>query len=1099
MRIPLIAVLLVPAVVLRAAEPTPEQADFFEKKIRPLFAESCYKCHSSTSEKLKGGLLMDSREGLLKGGETGPAIVPGDPDTSLLIKAVRYEDPDLQMPPKHRLSEAQVADLCVWVKTGAVWPGGGAAPVATKPVFDLQKRLAEHWAWKPVVAQTPPTVKNTDWASTPVDQFILAKLEAEGLTPAPQADKRALIRRASFDLTGLPPTPGEIDTFLKDEKPDAFAKVVDRLLASPQFGERWARHWFDLVRYAESMGNELDIKIPNAWRYRDYVIRAINSDVPYNQLVLEHIAGDLLPKPRTNPADGTNESVIGTGFFWFTPQMHAPRDVRDHEAEFVDNQIDTLGKAFQGMTLACARCHEHKFDAISTKDYYALVGVLQSSRYSQRAVDNPEILDAKKEELLRLKKEIRTTTGEIWEREAGTIAKYLLAERELSAKQEPEPAAADVAEKAGVDSELLERWDKALHEKEVKSPAHPLYAWANAGGEEDAKLPARWETLVSKLKKENEEAAKPAKDYAPFPAFDKWFHDGPALAGGKSVRGDFMVGTAAQPVAGLARGGAMHSGLVSRRLQGLLHSPSFVIEKRYLHVRAAGQDARVHLILENFHIIDSELYAGLKKELKNDDARWLTFDLKSWLGRRAYLELMDLTEADPGDHNTYGKDGWLTVDNILFSDQEKPPEHEASTSLALLGDVEVETAKALAERYQKAVANAVDAWENETANEAQVALLDWLARNHLFDAKTGDLVVAQVEEFQNTVATIPDPTFVVAMTEGTGIDEHVSIRGNYKTPGDLVPRRFMEAVSGAKQPPVAHGSGRWEVAQRLLAADNPLTARVAVNNAWNHLFGRGIVPTPDNFGVLGEKPTHPELLDYLATWYRDNGWSEKKLIRSLMLTRTYQMSSKPADKIAETKDPTDALLHRARVRRLESEAIRDAVLAVSGRLDKKMFGPAIPVHQTPFMGGRGKPKDDGPLDGAGRRSIYTAVTRNYLSPMMLAFDAPIPASTVAKRTSSNVPAQALILMNDPFVVQQAQFWAKRVLSQEGTTAERIARIYLEAFGRPPTDTETRDAQEFIEQQGRTYTTVALNPGDEEKVWSDLCHVIFNVKEFIFIN
>ena len=1105
MRLPLFIFILALTLRAPAAAPTPEQAEFFEKKIRPLLSETCFKCHSAQSEKLKAELYADSRAGLLKGGETGPAIVPGDPEKSLLIKAVRYADPDLQMPPKKRLTEEQVADLVAWVKMDAPWPGGdapSAAPATAKVSdFDLKKRRADHWAWQPVRAQKVPDLsaqsKQPALSTSPVDAFILEKLFAIGLVPAAQADKRTLIRRATFDLNGLPPTPEEVDAFLRDESPAAFARVVDRLLASPQFGERWARHWLDLVRYAESLGHEFDFTIPNAWRYRDYVIRAINADVPFNQFAVEHIAGDLLPQPR-RAADGTNESLIGTGFFWLMAQTHSPVDVRNHEAELIDNQIDVFGKTFLGLTVACARCHDHKFDAISTRDYYALAGIFESARFGQRSIDAPAVFNAKARALFDMKGGIRAAVGAVWQREASRVAEYLLAARALSSKENARPVAGIAASK-NPDAALVERWSKVLGEKEAKSPAHPLHLWTVLAAEDDAKLGARWPGVLDALKKMRADATKPRNAYTAFAGFSEWFTDGNAFAARPGVAGDFVVGDAAQPIASVWPAGWMHSGFFSRRLQGVLRSPVFTVEKRYVHIRAAGQDARINLVLENFHLIRAPIYGGLKHELKIDEPHWQVFDLEMWKGRRAYLEFSDLGVADFGGEE-HGNDGTIACDRVFFSDESKPPQLDAPASLALLGESQPDTAETLAHRYAQATLDAVKAWQAGTANDAQIVLLDWLARHRLLDAAPDARVVALVEAYRKTEAAIPAPTLVPAMTEGGGFDERVSIRGNYKTPGDLAPRRFLEAIAGAQQPPVAHGSGRVELARQLVAADNPLTVRVAVNNVWHHLFGRGIVPTPDNFGVLGERPTHPELLDWLAAHFvsPEIGWSRKKLIRELMLTRAYQMSGESGDALAEQKDPTDALLHRARVRRLEGEAIRDSVLAVSGRLDKTQFGPPVPVHLTAFMDGRGKPGESGPLDGAGRRSLYIAVRRNFLPPMLLAFDAPVPATTVARRTSSNVPAQALILMNDPFIAEQANFWAKRLLLEKmASPQQRVARIYNEAFARPPTDAETRAALEFIEQQGLAYTSAGAKP-DEEKVWTDLCHVVFNVKEFIFI-
>ena len=356
--------------------------EFFEKKVRPVLVEQCYQCHSAKSKKLRGGLRLDSRAGMLQGGDRGAAVTPGHPEKSLLIEAIGYKDADIQMPKKGKLSNAVVADLTAWVKMGAPWgKDDGVASTPLKPAFDLQQRKRDHWAWKPIRAVEPPAVMNTAWVRDPVDRFILAKLEAKSLSPAPSADKRVLLRRLYFDLIGLPPSPEQVAAFVKDESADAYEKVVDRLLASPQFGERWARHWLDLVRYGESRGHEFDYTIPNAYEYRDYVIRAFNADVPYNQFVTEHFAGDLLPKPRLNPKDGFNESIIGTGFWFLGEEVHSPVDVSQDQADRFANRIDVMGKTFLGLTIACARCHDHKFDAISTKDYYSLFGLLESCNY----------------------------------------------------------------------------------------------------------------------------------------------------------------------------------------------------------------------------------------------------------------------------------------------------------------------------------------------------------------------------------------------------------------------------------------------------------------------------------------------------------------------------------------------------------------------------------------------------------------------------------------------------------------------------------------------------------------------------------------------
>jgi hypothetical protein len=347
---------------------TPEQLDFFERTVRPVLVEKCYSCHSHESEKLKGNLLLDSRADALKGGDTGPAITPGNPAKSLLVEAIGYANTEMQMPPKKRLDPAAVADLTRWVEMGAPWPVEKGPRKLSKIGFDLQKRKNAHWCWQPVTNVAPPAVRGTTWPRTPVDYFVLAGLEKRGLKPATAADRRTLIRRLSFDLLGLPPTPGEVEAYVSDTSDNATEDLVDRLLASPHFGERWARHWMDLVRYAETRGHEFDPDIPNAWQYRDYLVRALNQDVRYDRFAMEHIAGDLIP-PRLNPKTGANEAILGTGFWFLGEEVHSPVDIRQDETERIDNRLDVMGKAFLGLTLGCARCHDHKFDAISQKDY----------------------------------------------------------------------------------------------------------------------------------------------------------------------------------------------------------------------------------------------------------------------------------------------------------------------------------------------------------------------------------------------------------------------------------------------------------------------------------------------------------------------------------------------------------------------------------------------------------------------------------------------------------------------------------------------------------------------------------------------------------
>ena len=894
---------------------TPAAAEFFESRIRPVLVENCYKCHSAESEKIKGGLRVDSRAALLKGGDTGPAITPGDPARSLLIEAIKYNNEDVQMPPKKKLSDRQIADIEEWVKIGAPWPATAApaagAGAAVKEAFDLKARAQRHWAWRPVQPPSPPAVKNTAQVTSPIDAFILAQLEKRGLQPAAPADKRTLIRRVTYDLIGLPPTPEEVAAFLADQSPDAYRTVVERLLASPHYGERWGRHWLDLVRFAETGGHEFDFEIPLAWRYRDYVVRAFNADLPYNQFVTEHIAGDLLKDPRRHPTEKFNESVIATGFWFLHESLHSPVDVREDEALRVDNQIDVFSKTFSALTVSCARCHDHKFDAISTKDYYALAGYLQSSRQDEAFIDDPQ-------------------------RDAQALKKL-----------------------------------KAARTEEDTQVASVVAAHADAN----------------------------QNVFETFSNYDHWFRTGHAF-------GD-------RPIHSLA-----HSGRLSTKLQGTLRSQTFEIKTDKIAYRIAGKGAKVNLIIDGFQRIRDPIYGGLTFTINSPDKlTWHIQNVAPWKGHRAYIEFLD-----------YG-DEWVAIDEILFCDDKEAtrsrPEPPALPTLKPL-DIEKD---------------------------------------------------------------LPTPNRAIAIADGTGEDERIFIRGNHKTLGSPAPRQFLEAICGDNQPAPSQGSGRLDLAARLTDASNPLTARVMVNRIWKHHFGEGIVRSVDDFGVMGQPPSHPELLDYLATEFIRRGWSIKQMHRMMVLSSTYQMSSTPSPQ-AQQSDPQNRLLSHMPVRRLEAEAIRDALLVVSGRLDRTMGGPGVLPHLTPFMNGRGKPSTSGPADGNGRRSLYINVRRNFLTPMLTVFDYPVPFTTVGRRNVSHVPAQALLMMNNPIVAEQARLWSARILKAESAPEARITRMYEEAFSRPPTSDELKLAFDYITSESGTRK--------ESEVWSDLAHVLFCNKEFIFL-
>jgi len=934
-----------------ASADEPVNHEFFEKKVRPILVANCVSCHGAKKD--KGGLRLDSKAGFTKGGDTGAVVKAGDLDKSLLVQVVRYGD-DIKMPPKGKLSDADIAILTTWVKGGAPWPDDAAVGAKTVEVFDLHARAKAQWSFQPIARPKVPEVRNPQsQIRNPIDAFLLAKLGDAGLTFAPPAEKRTLLRRVYFDLIGLPPTPEELDAFAKDTAPDAFEKVVEKLLASPQYGERWARHWLDLVRYAETYGHEFDFEIAEAWKYRDYVVRALNADVPYDKFLTEHIAGDLLPQPRRGKG-GINESILATGFWWLGEAKHSPVDSRAEHADRIDNQIDVFGKTVLGLTISCARCHDHKFDPIATKDYYSLFSVLASSRMNRAEIDDPAPTEKLLDELRQARKNL------------------------VSAISTGEP---NNAARLPATSPQAEAW-------RTKSTAFEKFGdgWRS-----------RWDTS--------------------------------GLAFRPGVSDVFP-----------------NSGSLSRKLVGAVRSPTFNIEKPYFAIRVAGKDAKARLVLNGLQLIQNPIYGGLAQAINHgEELRWMVFDLRMWKGQPAYLELLD------------DGAGFVAISESWFADGPPPGEPAIKVPLSDLPPADNPEAKKLA---------------------------------------------AQITEIE---AKIPNSHRALSMRDGNGVNERVFIRGSHKTPGVEAPRAFLEAFS--KQPFASSGSGRLELAKAVTDPSNPLVARVIVNRLWKHHFGEGIVRSPDDFGKQGQAPTNPELLDWLASELvaptKQTGndavgspWSLKQMHRLMVLSTAYRQSSRATPEQAAkavTADPQNKLLHQQNVRRLEAEAVRDTLLSVSGRLDRTMEGPGVLPFLTEHQVGRGKPAS-GPLDGNGRRSLYLAVRRNFLNPMFTAFDYPTPFTCIGRRTVSNVPAQALVMMNNPFVIQQAELWAKRVLAMPDLSPEqRVTAMYESAFGRPPTKQELTAATQFVAEQVKEY-----GKPDHPKAWTDLAHVLVNAKEFIFV-
>lgn len=1248
--------------------------EFFQKKVQPLLKARCFECHSKDSKRLEGGLRLDARPLVLKGGDTGASAVFGKPTESLLFEAINYES--LEMPPKGKLPAGEIAIFEKWIELGLPWSKDGLTTDVTDEEFPLDARRQSHWAWQPIKRVRPPNVSQTDWPRSNTDHFIMAALDRHGLKPTSDADRQTLIRRAYFDVIGLPPSPEEVQEFLddKDATAAAFEKVVDRLLKSPHFGERWGRHWLDLVRYAETLGHEFDYKLKYAHHYRDYVIRALNDDIPYDQFVTEHIAGDLLTNPRRNSIDQTNESILGTGFWWLGELKHSPVDVKGEEAAIIDNQLDVFSKTFLGLTVACARCHDHKFDAISTADYYALSGFMQSS-HRQHAYQDPfGKIEASVRQLRSSRRQADYLIRKLLtnERDAytGQATSLLLAAAEVLfgepqpgdrqrdaqrpniifadfegedfapwqavgkafengptagkfSNQQPvsgfagkklvnsyaandnltgtltspefsiernrirflvggghfkdktcvnllvdgnvvrtavgrnreqlEPHEWDVAEFAGqravlqivdqqkggwghinvdefvftdsqnvlatsrpveivareqqMNPELLGRWVKALAEESVESPSHPAWAWkqfaksqsGNTASDVDALKQAlsksaatvqsrmkndstKWDDFLAKTTSINSVRVDSSTDKSDGPLKD-WQATGWAF----DVENISEMPSLLRPFN--APEGLYSSARLGKKPRGVLRSPTFTITKPNLLYRIAGENVTVRLIIDGYVMdeYNALLFRGCKFDIKNPRKHWARQggDIANFVGHRAHIEIYD--EGD----------GWVVLDDVRLADPGQPTAEPVSPVNATLAELGVTTLKDASAGFADAIVtlesrDAIAGSLPET-NDA----LAWALANDLLTFGTSDESLARLRDVgSSTEKSMPAPRYVLAVVDRFSEDEHVFIRGSHKNPGDVVPRRMLTAISGDDQKPLTSGSGRLELANRLLDPSNPFPARVMANRIWHHLFGRGVVASTDNFGVLGQRPTHPELLDHLAIQFVEGGWSIKKLIRSLMLTRTYQMDSNVNPAYADS-DPQNRWWHRMPIRRLEGEAIRDAMLTVSGTLDRTLLGAPVPVYLTAFMQGRGRPRG-GPLDGNGRRSIYISINRNFLSPMMLAFDTPIPFTTIGRRTQSNVPAQALILMNDPFVAQQAELWAKRTLAEQSGSAEaRINSLYQSGFARLASEQEIQDGIEFLKSQTAAYEAGAEWETDV-RAWKDLCHVLFNVKEFAFL-
>jgi cytochrome c553 len=905
---------------------------FFETRIRPVLANNCYSCH--TTSKL-GDLRLDSRDAMLQGGKSGPAIVPGKPEDSRLILAVKHLDPRLKMPMAgDKLSEREIADLTQWIQAGAAWPETAATPkpADAKKGFAISPEQKAFWSFQSLRKPPAAKVKDTTWAKSPIDTFILARLEEKGLKPVKPADKRVLLRRASYDLTGLPPAPEQVDAFLADKSLDAFAKVVDRLLASPQYGARWGRNWLDVARYADGDGRPDRRPVfigygmardgyVNTWRYRDWVIDALNRDMPYDLFVKAQIAADLLPGDR-------KELLPGLGFFglgpWFTGDDVVFVEARANER---DDKIDALTKGILGQTVTCARCHDHKYDPFSQKDYYALGGVFWNSGYWEYDLASGEEVARYKAHWKKIKARqaaIEDFSEEIAIQVAETLAgdtcRYLMAARKVLISH-PKPDLAKLAAEEKLDLETFQRWVKYLAE-----PTQREHRYLR-----------EWDKLMRRGGGSEEEAR-----------------------------------------------------LLAEQFQQLL--VTVIVEKKA--VNAANDELK-----RNYKPDPNEASALLPGDLMQFEM----FQFKQSMVQKVvetekYYVWLDIVQGEPGSPDYPKKDA-------IF-------EYPGKKLLRFLS---------------------ADQKTKLEAMQAELAALE---------------------------KTLPPeyPYLMGLADNGKPANLRLNIRGNPHALADETPRGFPAILAGTpgEPAPFTRGSGRLELAEAI--ARHPLAARVMVNRIWMHTFGRGIVATPSNFGMTGERPTHPELLEYLASRFVENNWSLKAMLREIMLSATYRLGCEQAEPNAAA-DPDNKLFWRANLRRLDAEALRDSLLFVSGNLDERLGGPPQELASPENR----------------KRTVFGRIRRSP-DRMLLLFDFPDPTVSGDQRSVTNVPLQGLFFLNSDLVRRQAELLANR-LGSEGNVA-KINKAYRLLYGREATDAEVRRGLQFLEEADwQQYGQVLLSSGE----------------------
>lgn len=1010
--------------------------EFFESRIRPVLVEHCYECHSGESKGLKGGLLVDSAEGLRLGGDSGPALEPGDSAASLLMQAIRYES--TEMPPKGKLPDNVIADFALWIDSGAADPRVGGAKVQ-KPSINIDD-FRKLWSFSDPANPELPHVSQSDWPMSPIDYFVLAKMEQQGLKPVKKAGKRELIRRATFDLTGLPPTIAEFNDFLADSSPEAFEKVVDRLLRAPAYGERWGRYWLDVARYAEDQAHTFSVTPnTNGYRYRDWVISALNSDMPYNLFVKRQIAADLMPADDEERL----QHLPALGYFGLGAQYYKNSDAAKAAADELDDRIDTLTRGFLGLTVSCARCHDHKFDPIPQQDYYSLAGIFQSSQLHNAPLVPQSEVDAyhkREKEIQDSEQAISRTIAEAGPRvrELGVerISSYMVASWKLKRAEQlklnvsPEK----VAEEMGLHVKTLKRWMEFLGTDDAKKIS-ALASWFDAMQAISAETVAQTSadsltvpdsindaaTLFQRVsmlllrQRDEQLSLDETNELAQYTdAGHAVFRSRLVTKGEPAVTIDVDISGAKQLFLVVTDGGngnrCDHADWAEPVLWKEGGEELKLTELKWRETKTTHGNVNIDRNVNGQQIRIGEESYGFG--IGTHATSIISYDLPEGITRFRAIGGLDRSGTDQG--GDCGANA--TVQFHVYTEEPR--------------DIQVNKPDVLDLLFSEKGVFAVEEAELEqhlSSEQAKILAMQRESLKSLREAAPRMYPIAHV------------------IAEATPADMKVFIRGNPANQGEIAPRRFLRILSDDQPEAFRDGSGRLELAEAIASADNPLTARVMVNRIWQHHFGRGIVGTPDNFGVLGEKPTHPELLDYLTHRFLESGWSMKTMHREMMLSATYQLST-DSEEANLNIDADNQFLWRMNRRRLQVEAWRDALLAVSGRLDSKLEGPSTNLADQ----------------NNNRRTIYAFISRHELNNMLRLFDFPDANITASTRTETTVPQQQLFVLNSPFMIEQSKAFAKRLMDEAGEDIEARIRYAFElAYGRPVSEREMLLAKNYL--------------------------------------